>query len=149
MAKNKLNRLLNQSFQQGCARPRYTTFDNFSLGDKRILYITTRWHVTHVSNPSAKPWSTPTVRLLKVHLLKPFKKDFIRGQVITTSDEYPNTHLETVIPEAQTREIIIHCHVSKILKPEKPLKVYLAVEDQLANKHKLPPVLVTPMPTGK
>ena len=31
MAKNKLNRLLNQSFQQGCARPRYTTFDNFSL----------------------------------------------------------------------------------------------------------------------
>src|SRR5260370_1690729 len=30
MAKNKPNRPLNQSFQQGCARPRYTTFDNIS-----------------------------------------------------------------------------------------------------------------------
>jgi hypothetical protein len=30
MAKSKTNRLLNQSFQQGCARLRYTTFDNIS-----------------------------------------------------------------------------------------------------------------------
>src|SRR6266446_5082291 len=30
MVKNKPNRPLNQSFQQGCARLRYTTFDNIS-----------------------------------------------------------------------------------------------------------------------
>jgi hypothetical protein len=30
MVKNKPNRPLNQSFQQGCARSRYTTFDNIS-----------------------------------------------------------------------------------------------------------------------
>src|SRR5271165_7682066 len=30
MAKNKPNRPLNQSFQKGCARLRYTTFDNIS-----------------------------------------------------------------------------------------------------------------------
>src|SRR5271165_3761461 len=32
MAKNKPNRPLNQSFQKGCARLRYTTFDNISRG---------------------------------------------------------------------------------------------------------------------
>jgi hypothetical protein len=30
MAKNNPNRPLNQSFQQGCTRPRYTTLDNIS-----------------------------------------------------------------------------------------------------------------------
>jgi hypothetical protein len=31
MAKNNPNRPLKQSFQQGCAHPRYTTFDNISF----------------------------------------------------------------------------------------------------------------------
>jgi hypothetical protein len=30
MEKNKPNKLLNQSFEQGCADPGYTTFDNTS-----------------------------------------------------------------------------------------------------------------------
>lgn len=65
------------------------------------------------------------------------------------SDEYANTPLESVIPEGQTREIIIHCNLSKVLKPKMRLKVHLAVEDQLANKHKLPPIMVKSVPTGK
>src|SRR5271166_2430818 len=41
MAKNKPNRPLNQSFQKGCARLRYTTFDNISLV-KRVSPKATR-----------------------------------------------------------------------------------------------------------
>src|ERR1700732_5092921 len=37
MVKNKPNRPLNQSFQQGCARLRYTTFDNISAGAVELL----------------------------------------------------------------------------------------------------------------
>ena len=33
MVKNKPNRPLNQSFQQGCARLRYITFDNIALAE--------------------------------------------------------------------------------------------------------------------
>jgi hypothetical protein len=36
MVKNKPNRPLNQSFQQGCARPRYTTVDNISAWLPRL-----------------------------------------------------------------------------------------------------------------
>src|SRR5271165_3213131 len=38
MAKNKPNRPLNQSFQKGCARLRYTTFDNISYTKAEPLY---------------------------------------------------------------------------------------------------------------
>jgi hypothetical protein len=116
-----------------------------SLGDKPITCIVTRWHVTHV--PGSR-YAMP-IRLLKVRLLKPFAKYLLHAQVVTMSDEYANTRLEGVIPEGQTRNLIIHCNLSKVLKPEEPLKVHLAVEDQLANKHKLPPLMVSPLPTGK
>jgi hypothetical protein len=42
MVKNKPKRPLNQSFQQGCARLRYTTFDNISrleMPDLKANYV--------------------------------------------------------------------------------------------------------------
>jgi hypothetical protein len=56
--------------------------------------------------------------------------------------EYPHTLEEGVIPEGETRNLTINCDLSKVLKPEMPLKVHLAVEDQFAHKHKLPPIMV-------
>jgi len=112
-----------------------------SLGDKPITSIVTRWHVTQA------PGSGMPARLLKAHLLKSsLAKYLIHIQVVTMSDKYANTALEGVIPEGQTRDVTIHCSLSKVLKPEMRLKVHLAVEDQLANKHKLPPVMVLPLP---
>jgi len=151
----KLWSFLSRTFKTGAKRNRVTlrfVSMNFphsqwaigSQGNKPILVIVTRWHVTHEPGSG----SGLPVRLLKVHPLKPFAEEFIHGHVVTMSDEYPNTRLETVIPEGQTRELIIRCHLSKVLKTEKPLKVHLAVEDQLANKHKLPPITVLPVPVS-
>ena len=71
------------------------------------------------------------------------------ADVIITSGHYTNSRLESTIPEGETRYVIIHCFLSKVIKSKKRVKLYLAVEDQLENKHKLPPVLVSPMPTAK
>jgi hypothetical protein len=113
------------------------------MGDKSILVIVTKWYVTQA------PGSGMPVCLLKAHLLKPLAKYVIQSQVILTSGEYTNTRGEDVIPEGQTRNLIILCNLSKVLKTEKRLKVHLAVEDQLANKHKLPPIMVKPVPPAK
>ncbi len=109
-------------------------------GDKPILVIVTRWYVTHV--PGSKP-GLP-VRLLKVRLLGPLAKGLIHARVTITSGTYQYTREEDTIPNAETRNLIIQCSLSKVLKPEKPLKVHLVVEDQLTNEHKLPPITVLP-----
>jgi hypothetical protein len=109
-----------------------------SQGDKPILCIATDWHVTHVpGSGSAMP-----IRLLNPHLVEPFAKYLIHIHAIISSEN----SLEGVIPEGETRNLIIQCYLSKVLKSEKPIKVRLTVEDQLANKHKLPPVVVKQLP---
>src|SRR5271167_1444915 len=53
MVKNKPNRPLNQSFQQGCARLRYTTFDNISSEERNGLILSSippiLWSVTELA----------------------------------------------------------------------------------------------------
>jgi hypothetical protein len=144
----KLWSLSSRPFKTGAKRPRVTLrfvamdfprshWGIGSQGDKPITCIVTRRHVTQ-AHGSGMP-----VRLLKAHLLKPpLAKYLIHIQVVTMSAEYANTRLEGVIPEGQTRDVTIHVNLSKVLKPEMQLKVHPAVEDQLANKHKLPPIMV-------
>jgi hypothetical protein len=62
----------------------------------------------------------------------------MHANVLTMSDEYANTPLEKIIPEGQTRYVIIDCVLSKLFKPRKKITVRLAVEDQLQMKHVLP-----------
>ena len=148
----KLWPCLSRLFSMGKKRPRITLhfvamdFPNNHWGiesqdGKPITVIVTKWRVTHEPGFLYKM----PVHLLKVHLLKPFVKYLIRAQVITMSGEFANTPLENNIPEGQTRTLIIRCYLSKVLKSKKRLKVRLAVEDQLENKHKLPPILVSPL----
>jgi hypothetical protein len=111
--------------------------------DKPITSIVTRWHVTQA------PGSGVQVLLLKAHLLKPFAKYLIHSRVTITSGHYQYTRMESTIPERETRNLIIECNLSKVLEPEVRLKVHLAVEDQFARKHKLPPIMVKSIPTGK
>jgi hypothetical protein len=114
-------------------------------GDKPVLFIVTRWHVTHEPGSG----SGLPVRLLKVHLQKPFAKYLLYAHLSLMSGQYVRSRAEDTIPEGETRTLIIQCHFSKVLKPGKPIKVRLALEDQLANKHTLPPVTVLPGPVGK
>jgi hypothetical protein len=108
--------------------------------NKPITCIVTRWHVTQARG-SGMP-----VLLLKAHLLKPLAKYLIHSRVTITSGNYQYTRSESTIPEGETRNLIIECNLSKVLKPEMRLKVHLAVEDQFAHKHKLPPIMVLPVP---
>jgi len=87
------------------------------------------------------------VRLLKVHLLKPLAKYFIKGAVSIASAD--GTRPESEIAEGATCHVIISCTLSKALKPETRLKAYFAVEDQLANKHQLPPIVLKAVPKKK
>jgi len=103
--------------------------------DKPFTCIVTRWHVTQA------PGSGVSVLLLKVHLLKPLTEFLIYSRFTITGWEHPHT-LEDAIPEGETRNLTIICNLSKVLEPEVRLKVHLAVEDQFARKHKLPPIMV-------
>jgi hypothetical protein len=113
-----------------------------SIGDKPILVIVTRWHVTHEPGSGSRM----PVRLLKAHLMKPLAKYLIHSQVIITSGKYQRTLWDDTIPEGETRNLTINCNLSKVLKTEKRLEVHLAVEDQLQNNHILPPIMVLPVP---
>jgi hypothetical protein len=106
-----------------------------TIGDKPITSIVTKWHVTQALG------SGVSVRLLKAHLRKPFAKYLIQSRAAITGTEYAQS-LAGVIPEGETRTLIINCNLSKVLKPEMRLNVQLAVEDQFAQKHKLPPIMV-------
>ena len=106
-----------------------------TIGDKPITCIVTKWHVTQALG------SGVSVRLLKAHLRKPFAKYLIQSRAAITGTEYAQS-LAGVIPEGETRTLIINCNLSKVLKPEMRPKVQLAVEDQFAQKHKLPPIMV-------
>ena len=95
-----------------------------SMGGKPITCIVTRWHVTQA------PGSGVSVHLFKAHLLKPLAKYLIHSQVMLTSGQYQYTRTESTIREGETRNLLINCNLSKVLKPEMRLKVHLAVEDQ-------------------
>jgi hypothetical protein len=114
-----------------------------SMGGKPITCIVTRWHVTQA------PGSGMSVRLLKAHLLNPFAKYFIHSQVMVTSGQSRYAPTESTIPEGETRNLLINCNMSKVLKPNTRLKVHLAVEDQFERKHKLPPIMVLSLPSDK
>jgi hypothetical protein len=145
---------LSRPFKTGAKQPRVTLhfvamdFPNsqWVIGgwdNKPITCIVTRWHVTQA------PGSGVPVRLLKAHLLKPLAKYLLNTQVAITSGQYQYTRREDSILEGETRTVTIHCNLSKVFKPEMRLKVHLAVEDQFAHKHKLPPIMVKSVPTGK
>jgi hypothetical protein len=108
-------------------------------GGKPILVILTRWYVTHEAG------SGLAVRLLKVQLLNPFAEYLIDSELTITSGVGESTRWEPTIPEGETRNVTIHCNLSKVVKAEKRLKVRLVVEDQLDNKYMLPPINVSPV----
>src|SRR5260370_36255877 len=101
-----------------------------NIGNNPTTYIVTKWHITQA------PGSGVPVRLLKVHLLKPFAKYLIHSQLIIMSGEYERVFWGDTIPEGKTRDFIITCNLSIVLKSGIRLKVRLAVQDQFARKHK-------------
>jgi hypothetical protein len=110
-----------------------------SCNDEPFMVIVTLWWVTNA------PGSGTPVRVLKARPLEPLANYFIGADVM---EEAGNTRREGVtIPEGETRRVRIQCRFSKVPKSKKALKTRLAVEDQLANKHKLPPIMVPPLPT--
>jgi len=115
-----------------------------SYNKSPALIILTRWHVTHVHVPGSQ--ASMPVRLLKGYLLEPRAEPLVPIQPVITSGQYIHTRSENDILEGQTQTVTIQCVVAKIPPPGKKLKVQLSVEDQLANKHKLPSVVVRPMP---
>jgi hypothetical protein len=110
-------------------------------GDKPILVILTRWYVTHEVGSG----SGLSVRLLKVHLLNPFAECLIDSELTITGGVGESKPWDPTIPEGETRILTIHCNLLKVVNAEKRLKVRLIVEDQLDNKHVLPPITVSPV----
>jgi hypothetical protein len=100
--------------------------------DKPITCIVARWHVTQI------PGSGVSVQLLNAHLVKPAVSQdlMIHSHVHTMSDEWFGFERERVIPEAETRDVVIRCAFLKVLDGERPLEVRFVVEDQFANKHR-------------
>jgi hypothetical protein len=111
------------------------------LGETFITCVVTRWYATNASMSG----SIVPAQLLKADLLRASSKSLLHAEVVTLSDEFANSPVERVIPEGQTRELIIHCHFSKAFNPGKRIKMRLVVEDQFANKYILPPIMVSPM----
>jgi hypothetical protein len=110
------------------------------LGDRSVTCVVTRWYATNASMSG----SIAPAQLLKAHLLRASPKGLLDADVVTLSDEYANSPLERVIPEGQTRELIIRCHFSKAFRPGKKIKMRLVIEDQFENNYILPPTAVLP-----
>jgi hypothetical protein len=109
--------------------------------NKPSVTIVTIWRITRVPVPGSE---LPAL-LFNARLLGPLSKYLLNPQITVTG----GTRREDSILPGETRNVQINCLVSKIPKPDEVLNVRLVIEDQLANKHKLPPVLVKPATMGK
>jgi hypothetical protein len=121
-----------------------TYWKDGKLGEIPITCVVARWYATNASMSG----SIVPAQLLKPHLLRASPKTLLHAEVVTLSDEFANSPVERVIPEGQTRELIIHCHFSRAFKPRKRIKMRLVVEDQFENKYILPPIVVLSMLGG-